>query len=176
MTDEHGNLTHINRQGKASMVDVSDKPVTQRGAVARGRVLISEQLAERINANALAKGNLIDVARIAGIMGAKRTGELIPLCHPLGLDSVGVEIELRGTTLQIEATAKVTGRTGIEMEALTAVAVSALTIIDMGKAVDKTMTIEGVQLIEKWGGRSGHFLAEGARSKFEGQVDGGSSS
>jgi len=167
MTDQQGDLTHINRQGKASMVDVSDKPITQRGAVARGCVLISEQLAERIDANALAKGNLIDVARLAGIMGAKRTGELIPLCHPLGLDSVGVDIELRGTTLHIEATTKVTGRTGIEMEALTAVAIAALTIIDMGKAIDKTMTIEGVQLIEKWGGRSGHFLAEGARSVLD---------
>ncbi len=170
MADEQPDLTHIDPQGKAAMVDVSDKPVTRRGAVARGRVLISEQLAERINANSIAKGNLIDVARLAGIMGAKRTGELIPLCHPLGLDSVAVDIELRGTTIHIEAVAKVTGRTGIEMEALTAVTIAALTIIDMGKAVDKTMTIEGVQLVEKWGGRSGHFLAAGARSVLD---DGG---
>ncbi len=168
MANEQTDLTHIDEQGKAAMVDVSDKPVTQRGAVARGRVQISEQLAERINANAVAKGNLLDVARLAGIMGAKRTGELIPLCHPLGLDSVAVDIELRGTTIHIVATAKVTGRTGIEMEALTAVAIAALTIIDMGKAIDKTMTIEGVQLAEKWGGRSGHFLAAGTRSVLEG--------
>jgi cyclic pyranopterin monophosphate synthase len=168
MADEQPDLTHIDPQGKAAMVDVSDKPVTRRGAVARGCVLISEQLAERINANSIAKGNLIDVARLAGIMGAKRTGQLIPLCHPLGLDSVAVDIELRGTTIHIQATAKVFGRTGIEMEALTAVTIAALTIIDMGKAVDKTMTIEGVQLVEKWGGRSGHFLAAGARSVLEG--------
>jgi len=152
-------LTHLNERGQASMVDVSDKPVTQRGAVAEGRVRISQELADRINANDIAKGNLIDVARLAGIMGAKKTGELIPLCHPLGLDSVSVEIELEGTTVLIRASAKCTGRTGIEMEALTAVSVAALTVIDMGKAVDKAMVIEGVRLIEKWGGRSGHFRA-----------------
>ncbi len=152
-------LTHMNEHGHASMVDVSNKPITQRGAVAQGRVQISQELADRINANDIAKGNLIDVARLAGIMGAKKTGELIPLCHPLGLDSVAVEIELVDTTMHIQACAKCFGRTGIEMEALTAVSVAALTIIDMGKAVDKTMVIEGIRLIEKWGGQSGHFKA-----------------
>lgn len=161
MSDESQRLTHMNKDGHASMVDVSDKPITKRGATAEGRVQISQQLADRINTNDIAKGNLIDVARLAGIMGAKKTGELIPLCHPLGLDSVSVEIELRGTTMYITASAKCCGRTGIEMEALTAVSIAALTIIDMGKAIDKTMVIEGVRLVEKWGGRSGHFKAAG---------------
>ena len=159
MSDEPQHLTHLNKHGRASMVDVSDKAVTQRGAVAVGRVQISQQLAGRINANDLAKGNLIDVARLAGIMGAKKTGDLIPLCHPLGLDSVAVDIELRETTMHITASAKCCGRTGIEMEALTAVSIAALTIIDMGKAIDQTMVIEGVRLVEKWGGRSGHYKA-----------------
>ena len=149
----------MNEQGHASMVDVSGKPITERGAVAEGRVQISQQLADRIITNDIAKGNLIDVARLAGIMGAKKTGELIPLCHPLGLDSVSVDIELIETTMHIRASAKCCGRTGIEMEALTAVSIAALTIIDMGKAVDKTMVIEGIRLVEKWGGRSGHFKA-----------------
>ena len=156
-------LTHMNEHGHASMVDISDKPITERGAIAQGRVQISQQLADRINADDIRKGNLIDVARLAGIMGAKKTGELIPLCHPLGLDSVSVEIELKGTTMHIRACVKCSGRTGIEMEALTAVSVAALTIIDMGKAVDKTMVIEGIRLIEKWGGRSGHFKVEDTR-------------
>jgi len=152
-------MTHINDQGHASMVDVSDKPITQRGAVAEGRVQMSQDLADRIRANDISKGNLIDVARLAGIMGAKKAGELIPLCHPLGLDSVSVEIELKETTMHIRASAKCCGRTGIEMEALAAVSIAALTIIDMGKAVDKSMVIEGIRLVEKWGGRSGHFKA-----------------
>ncbi len=160
MTNEHPKLTHLNEHARAAMVDVSGKPITQRGAVAEGCVQISQELADRINANDIAKGNLLDVARLAGIMGAKKTGELIPLCHPLGLDSVSVEIELIETTMRIRACAKVSGRTGIEMEALTAVAVAALTIIDMGKAVDKTMVIEGIRLVEKWGGRSGHYHAD----------------
>jgi len=163
MTDhiqnDQSKFTHMNDQGHASMVDVSEKPITQRGAVAEGRVQISQELADRINDNGISKGNLIDVARLAGIMGAKKTGELIPLCHPLGLDSVGVDIELKGTTVHIRANAKCCGRTGIEMEALTAVSIAALTIVDMGKAVDKTMVIEGIRLVEKWGGRSGHFKA-----------------
>jgi len=159
MSDESQRLTHMNEQGHASMVDVSGKPITERGAVAEGRVQISQQLADRIITNDIAKGNLIDVARLAGIMGAKKTGELIPLCHPLGLDSVSVDIELIETTMHIRASAKCCGRTGIEMEALTAVSIAALTIIDMGKAVDKTMVIEGIRLVEKWGGRSGHFKA-----------------
>ena len=147
------------------MVDVSDKPITQRGAIARGSVHISQHLADRINANTISKGNLIDVARLAGIMGAKKTGDLIPLCHPLGLDSVSVDIELRDTIISIEACAKVSGRTGIEMEALTAVSIAALTIVDMGKAVDKAMVITDIQLIEKWGGRSGHYQAKNGAKK-----------
>jgi cyclic pyranopterin phosphate synthase len=159
MSDESQRLTHMNKDGQASMVDVSSKSITERGAVAEGRVQISQRLADQINANDLSKGNLIDVARLAGIMGAKKTGELIPLCHPLGLDSVSVDIELNDTTMHIRASAKCCGRTGIEMEALTAVSIAALTIIDMGKAVDKTMVIEGIRLVEKWGGQSGHYKA-----------------
>lgn len=158
---EPSGLTHMNKAGHASMVDVSEKPITQRGAIAEGHVRISQLLADRINANDISKGNLIDVARLAGVMGAKKTGELIPLCHPLGLDSVSVEIELIGTTVHIRACTKCSGRTGIEMESLTAVSIAALTIIDMGKAVDKTMVIEGIRLVEKWGGRSGHYRAGG---------------
>ncbi len=152
-------LTHLNDRGQAHMVDVTEKPITQRGARAVGTVTISKQLAERIQANDLAKGNLMEVARLAGIMAAKKTSDLIPLCHPLGLDSVDVDITLQDTTLRIIACAKTTGRTGVEMEALTAVSVAALTIIDMGKAIDKTITIHDIHLLEKWGGRSGHFKA-----------------
>lgn len=142
------------------MVDVGDKPVTSRGAIAEGVVRISAELAGAIGANDVAKGNLLGVARLAGIQAAKRTGELIPLCHPLGLDFVEVECVLDGAAVRIRAVCKSTGRTGIEMEALTAVTVAALTVIDMGKAIDRGITIERVRLVEKWGGRSGHYRAK----------------
>lgn len=156
-------LSHTDEDGKARMVDVGDKPVTSRIAVAEGFVRVSEQLAERIRENTLAKGDLLGVARIAGIQAAKQTGSLIPLCHPLGLDHADVDVTLEGCTVCIRASARVTGRTGVEMEALTAVTVAALTVIDMGKAVDKAMVIEGVRLIEKRGGRSGHYVAPDRR-------------
>jgi len=143
------------------MVDVGDKAVTRRVAVARGRVRISDELARAIRDNTLAKGDLLAVARLAGIQAAKRTPELIPLCHPLPLDAVDVRVELGDGCVEIEGEARVSARTGVEMEALTAVAVAALTVIDMGKAIDKSMTIECVRLVRKSGGRSGDYTREG---------------
>lgn len=141
------------------MVDVGGKPVSARRAVAECRVLISRALHARIEENSLAKGNLLEVARLAGIQAAKRTDELIPLCHSLPLDSVEVRAELRRDHVYLWAEARVTARTGVEMEALTAVAVAALTVIDMGKAVDRGMIVEGLRLLEKEGGRSGRYVA-----------------
>lgn len=152
-------LTHLDETGKASMVDVGDKPLTARRAVAEGRVRISEALARAIADNQLAKGNLLEVARLAGIQAAKRTDELIPLCHSLPLDSVDVQATLGDGCVTLRAEARTTWKTGVEMEALTAVTVAALTVIDMGKAVDKTMVIEGVRLIQKTGGKGGDYRA-----------------
>lgn len=152
-------LSHVSRDGSARMVDVGEKPVTARVAIAEGFVSISAVLARAIRANSLKKGNLLEVARLAGIQAAKRTDELIPLCHTLPLDSVDVQCTLNPGRIHIRAEVRVQARTGVEMEALTAVTVAALTVIDMGKAIDKTMTITGVRLLEKRGGRSGHYVA-----------------
>ncbi|MFI4861932.1 MAG: cyclic pyranopterin monophosphate synthase MoaC [Phycisphaerales bacterium JB063] len=148
-------LTHIDPQGRARMVDVGGKAVSHRTAIATGSVRISEALAKRIADNNLAKGSLLDVARLAGVMAAKRTDELIPLCHGLPLDHVDVAARVEGNRVHLKATASTTARTGIEMEALTAVSVAALTVIDMGKAIDPAMVIEEIKLIEKRGGRRG---------------------
>lgn len=148
-------LTHTDPTGKAQMVDVSAKTPTCRTAIAEGQVRISAELADRIAANTLAKGDLLTVARIAGIQAAKRTDELIPLCHTLPLDHINVEAWLEPPYVKLRATVSLTARTGVEMEALTAVSVAALTVIDMGKAVDPAMTIEQVRLIEKAGGQRG---------------------
>lgn len=150
-------LTHVDESGRTRMVDVSAKPVTSRSAHARGRVRCSAEALQAIAANALAKGNVIETARLAGIMGAKRTPDLIPLCHPLPLQHVAVDITLDDGEpgVLIEATARVDATTGVEMEALTAVAVAALTVIDMIKSVDRWATITGVQLVSKEGGGSG---------------------
>jgi cyclic pyranopterin phosphate synthase len=145
----------VDAAGKARMVDVGAKPVTRRRAVAEGRVRISAELAERIAANTLAKGDLLPVARLAGIQAAKRTSELIPLCHNLALDHVDVEATLDGHSVLLRATVSCEARTGVEMEAYTAVAVAALTVIDMGKAVDRGMVIENIRLVEKTGGTKG---------------------
>jgi len=153
-------LSHVDGSGKAHMVDVGDKPLTVRRAVAEGRVRISEALAEAIAANQLAKGDLLQVARLAGIQAAKRTDELIPLCHSLPLDAVDVQAVLGNGCIELRAEARTSWKTGVEMEALTAVTVAALTVIDMGKAVDKAMVIEGVRLIEKTGGNSGDYRAD----------------
>ncbi|MFG1344440.1 cyclic pyranopterin monophosphate synthase MoaC [Xanthobacter autotrophicus DSM 431] len=155
-------LTHIDAEGAARMVDVTDKPSTSREALAEGRVAMAPATLELILSGNAKKGDVLAAARLAGIMGAKRTHELIPLCHPLLLTKVEVEIApdpaLPG--LHVTARAKVTGQTGVEMEALTAVSVACLTIYDMAKAVDRGMRIEGIRLLEKSGGRSGHFRAE----------------
>lgn len=142
------------------MVDVGHKPVTERRAVAEGRVRVSPQLIEKIESNAVAKGNVLEVARLAGIQAAKRTAELIPLCHPLPLNVVDVQACIEGNTIRLRAEAKTSAKTGVEMEALTAVCVAALTVIDMGKAVDPAMVIEAIRLTEKTGGQSGDFRAD----------------
>lgn len=158
-----GDLSHIGPDGRARMVDVGAKPATRRTAIAEALVRISPELRARIEANALAKGNLMEVARLAGIQAAKRTDELIPLCHSLPLDAVDVETVLEAGAVRIRAIASTTARTGVEMEALTAAAVAALTVIDMGKSVDKGMVIDGLRLLEKHGGRSGDYIAPEAR-------------
>ncbi len=159
-------LSHVDASGKLHMVDVGDKPVTQRRAVAEAVVRVSPKLAEAIASNALAKGDLLAVARLAGIQAAKRTGELIPLCHPLFLQFIDVQAYLRGRTVLIRSEVATSGQTGVEMEALTAAAVAALTVIDMGKAVDREIVIEQVRLLEKTGGTRGDYRA--ARRKRTG--------
>ncbi len=161
MADSGSRLTHIDQAGEAHMVDVGDKAETSRSATAEGFVrMLPETLALIRDGNAK-KGDVIGTARLAGIMAAKKTSDLIPLCHPLMLTKVSVEIAeddaLPG--LRVTATAKLTGKTGVEMEALTAVSVTCLTIYDMAKAVDKAMEIGGIRLMEKTGGKSGHFKA-----------------
>lgn len=146
-------LSHVDDTGKATMVDVSGKQPTLRRAVAEGVVRVSRELADAIAADTLAKGDLLAVARLAGIQAAKRTDELIPLCHPLPLEHVSVDVTLDGDVVRIRAQASTSAKTGVEMEALTAVSVAALTVIDMGKAIDPLMTIERIQLIEKTGGK-----------------------
>ena len=155
-------LTHIDETGAASMVDVSSKPITEREATAEGHVIMSAETLALIKSGNAKKGDVLGVARIAGIMATKRTGDLIPLCHPLMLSKITVELEpddaLPG--IKIRATAKLSGQTGVEMEALTAVSVACLTIYDMVKAADRTMRIDGIRLTEKRGGKSGHFRIE----------------
>lgn len=159
--NEEKQFSHMNARGQATMVDVGAKAVTLREAVARGTIAMLPETIALLQANALPKGNALEIARYAGIMAAKRTGELIPLCHPLGLDFVDVHIALHDTHLALEATARCHGKTGIEMEALTAVSVAALTLYDMCKAVDKTMVIGEIRLVKKIGGKSGVFVREG---------------
>ncbi|MCX5479808.1 cyclic pyranopterin monophosphate synthase MoaC [Kaistia geumhonensis] len=155
-------LTHLDETGAAQMVDVSDKPVTHRTAIAEGAVRMEAETLRLIMRGMTAKGDVIATARIAGIMAAKKTHELVPLCHPIMLAKVAIDIEadedLPG--LVVRATTKVADRTGVEMEALTAVSVACLTIYDMAKAVDRGMTIGPIRLVEKQGGRSGHWKAE----------------
>jgi cyclic pyranopterin monophosphate synthase len=152
-------LSHLDEAGQARMVDVGDKPDSARTATAEGMVRMSREAFEQVAAHAVAKGDVLAVAEVAGVMAAKRTGELIPLCHPLPLDVVTVEArlvpELPGVA--VTATAKVTGRTGVEMEALTAVSVACLTVYDMVKAIDREMVIEAVRLLSKTGGTRGDW-------------------
>jgi cyclic pyranopterin monophosphate synthase len=152
-------LTHLDEQGRARMVDVSAKPLTERVATAEGAVRMSREAFEQVAAQAVAKGDVLAVAEVAGTMAAKRTGELIPLCHPLGLDLVQVEARLEPELpgVRVTALARATGRTGVEMEAMTAVAVACLTVYDMVKAIDREMRIEEVQLLSKTGGTRGDW-------------------
>jgi cyclic pyranopterin phosphate synthase len=152
-------LTHLDEQGRARMVDVGDKPVSERTAIAEGAVRMSREAFELVAAQGVAKGDVLAVAEVAGTMGAKRAGELIPLCHPLSLDLVQVEARLEPELpgVRITAVAKASGRTGVEMEALTAVVVACLTVYDMVKAVDRGMVIEEVRLVSKTGGTQGDW-------------------
>jgi cyclic pyranopterin phosphate synthase len=158
MTD----FTHFDEHGQARMVDVSDKDESERVATAAGSVLMEQATLERIMAGGVKKGDVLSVARLAGIMGAKRTPDLIPLCHPLALTSVSVELhcDAAHNAVAITATCKLKGRTGVEMEALTAVAVAALTVYDMCKAVDRGMRIADIHLVHKSGGKSGTYEAK----------------
>ena len=154
-------LTHFDAEGNARMVDVSEKAETERVAVAKGAVLMARETLALIKSGGVKKGDVLSVAQLAGIMGAKRTPDLIPLCHPLALSSVTVELSLDETrsAVEITATCKLKGRTGVEMEALTAVSVAALTVYDMVKAVDRSMKITEIRLTHKSGGKSGTFEA-----------------
>jgi cyclic pyranopterin phosphate synthase len=149
------NLTHLNEAGEAHMVDVGAKEVTEREAVAEGHVVMTPELVSRFFAGDLPKGDAAAVARIAGIMGAKRTSELIPLCHPISLTGVEVALEPSGRGIRVLATVSTTDRTGVEMEAMTAVALAALAIYDMVKSVERGVTVESIGLLRKSGGRSG---------------------
>jgi cyclic pyranopterin phosphate synthase len=158
-------LTHLDPAGNARMVDVGDKEASDRTATATATVRMAPETLARIEAGGAAKGDVLAIAQLAGIMAAKKTGELIPLCHPLGLDKVDVRLtpEPAASRVRIEATCRVRARTGVEMEALTAASVAALTIYDMCKAVDRGMVVEEVRLVHKAGGRSGTWSAEATR-------------
>ncbi len=162
MAKKSSRLTHIDARGEARMVDVSAKPATARVAVAEGRVVMTRKTLALIVKGDAAKGDVLGTARIAGIMAAKRTADLIPLCHPLALSKVTLDIapDTKLPGCRVRATVKVTGPTGVEMEALTAVAVACLTIYDMVKAVERGIRIEGIRLVEKKGGKSGHYRAD----------------
>ncbi|HLF89963.1 MAG TPA: cyclic pyranopterin monophosphate synthase MoaC [Anaerolineales bacterium] len=155
-------LTHLDSQGRAHMVNVGEKPDTSRIAIARGEVHMLPGTFEAIRQGNLKKGDVVTISQLAGVMAAKRTSDLIPLCHPIPLNHIGVEIEFSSDLpgLIITATARTTGKTGVEMEALTAVSVAALTIYDMAKAIEKTMKIQNIRLIEKRGGQSGDVINE----------------
>ena len=156
-------LTHFNVAGRARIVDVSDKPETERVATAAGRIIMAPETLARIEAGTIGKGDVLAVAQVAGIMAAKKTWEFIPMCHPLLLDGIDISfaIDRDAVAVEIRATVKTTGRTGVEMEALSAVAGAALTIYDMCKAIDRGMCVENIRLLRKSGGRSGIFTREG---------------
>lgn len=153
------NLTHFDQDGRPHMVNVGDKQASARKAIATGFVRLSEQAITSIKEQKNAKGDVLAIAELAGIMGAKQTATLIPLCHPLGLDHVSLQLKLTDEGIEIDATCSVSGKTGVEMEAMTAVSVAALTIYDMCKAIDKAITIEQIRLRHKSGGKSGEFNA-----------------
>ena len=152
-------LTHLDSHGAARMVDVGGKPETVRSATATGRILMSAEALEAVREGSGPKGDVLAAARIAGIMAAKKTGELIPLCHPLSLDAVTVDFAFEGDAIRATVRAALSGKTGVEMEAMTATSIALLTIYDMAKALDKGMVIEGIRLLEKTGGKSGTWRA-----------------
>jgi cyclic pyranopterin phosphate synthase len=154
-------LTHLNERGEAHIVDIGGKTVTARRAVARARLEARPETVAAIAGGTLKKGDALAVARIAGIMAAKKTSELIPLCHPIGLNKVEVDIEASGGTITVTATAETDDRTGVEMEAMTAASVAALALYDMAKGIDRAMRISTVELVEKSGGKSGTFRRDG---------------
>lgn len=153
-------LTHIDSDGTARMVNVGSKAETQRLAVAAGRITMTASALDAIRAGDAPKGDVLGTARIAGIMAAKKTGDLIPMCHPLMLDAVNVDFAFEENAIRVTATASLTGKTGVEMEAITATSIALLTIYDMTKALDKGMIIGEIRLIEKRGGKSGHWIAK----------------
>ena len=154
---EDGGFSHLDAEGRARMVDVGDKDETWRRAVARAKVTMSSETVAALSEGVVPKGDVMAVARLAGIQAAKRTSELVPLCHPVSLTSVTVDLSLSGASVEVEASAETVGRTGVEMEALTACAIAALTVYDMCKSLDRSITIEGLALWEKSGGQSGHW-------------------
>jgi cyclic pyranopterin phosphate synthase len=154
---EGARLTHVDEAGAARMVDVSGKDVTSRVAVAAGRVLVSTEVVALLRGEGVPKGDALGVARVAGIMAAKRTPDLVPLCHPLAISGVTVDLEVADEAVEVTATVRTTDRTGVEMEALTAVSVAALTVVDMVKAVDKTAVITDIRVLSKTGGKSGDW-------------------
>ena len=154
-----GQFSHFNPDGEVHMVNVGDKPATRREATASARVHMQEATLHAVQQGELAKGDVLQVARLAGIMAAKRTGELIPLCHPLGLEAVTVDFTFEESAIRVTASASLTGKTGVEMEAMVAVSTALLTIYDMAKAIDKGMVIGEVKLLEKRGGKSGNWKA-----------------
>jgi cyclic pyranopterin monophosphate synthase len=153
-------LTHIDDQGAAQMVDISNKVSTFREAVAEGRITMSPEALSAIRVGAVKKGDVLSVARIAGIMAAKKTSDFIPLCHPLALSKVSLDFVFEKDGICVRATARLTGQTGVEMEALTATSIALLTVYDMAKAIDKSMIISGIRLLEKSGGKSGDWRAD----------------
>ena len=162
MNEQPTSLTHLDNEGSARMVDVGGKPVTDREATARGYVSVQPETLRLIKEGLMKKGDVLTIAQIAGIMGAKKTSELVPLCHPLPLNQVNVDLKLdeHESRIEISATASTSAKTGVEMEALTAVSVAALTVYDMCKSVDRNVRIEGIRLVRKRGGRSGDIDLE----------------
>ena len=155
---EKARLSHVGKNGSARMVDVSQKPETHREAVARGSIRISREAMKLVREGRSKKGNVVETARLAGILAAKRASDIIPLCHPLALEHIDVALSESANGFDIEARVRSRGPTGVEMEALSAVAVAALTVYDMVKAADRTMVIENIRVMEKKGGRSGHYV------------------
>ena len=162
---EKPRLSHVGRDGSARMVDVSEKRPTHREAVARGSIRISKEAMKLVREGRSKKGNVVETARLAGILAAKRTSDLVPLCHPLALDHIDVAVSESESGFDIEARVRSRGPTGVEMEALTAVSVCALTVYDMVKAADKTMVIENIRVMEKKGGRSGRYVRKQQRAR-----------